>query len=164
MGKIRIKALGDEKKEKAQKQRDQARREGKKIAKLKDKDGGRVVEMEGVEVPEQETLPLPSQTSPQPSPTRKGSTQGEVKKRERSQRYIKARSFIDKTKSYTLADALELVKKTGLAKFDPTVELHINTVEKGIKGNVVEKPGPGHNLSNLATVSGFIFTPEIFEA
>ncbi|MCL5676065.1 MAG: UTP--glucose-1-phosphate uridylyltransferase [Patescibacteria group bacterium] len=29
---------------------------------------------------------------------------------------------------------------------------------------LVEKPGPGHNLSNLATVSGFIFTPEIFEA
>ncbi len=29
---------------------------------------------------------------------------------------------------------------------------------------LVEKPGPEHNLSNLATVSGFIFTPEIFDA
>lgn len=39
-------------------------------------------------------------------------------------------------------------------------------VEKGIVkvAELIEKPGASYTASNLATVSGFIFTPEIFEA
>jgi UTP--glucose-1-phosphate uridylyltransferase len=39
-------------------------------------------------------------------------------------------------------------------------------VEEGIMkvDKLVEKPGAGYNLSDMATVSGFVFTPEIFEA
>lgn len=145
MGKIRIKTLGDEEKEKKQQEKDEARRSGKKIAKLKGKGGGRIPEMEGVEIPEEETSP----TSPLPSPTRRGDTRGEVpevKKKIRSQRYTKARSLIDRTKVYPLLTALELVKKANLTKFDPTIEVHINTLEKGIKGNVVLPHGLGKEL------------------
>lgn len=128
MGKIRIKALGDQELEEKQKERDEARREGKKLTKLKGKGGGRIVEME--EGPIIET------------PVEKAKEKEvEIKKKVRqakvrSHRYQKMRSFIDKTKTYPLEKALELVKKTTLSKFDATLEMHLNTLEKGIRGSV----------------------------
>lgn len=127
MGKIRIKALGDEDKEKKQQERDEARRSGKKIAKLKGKGGGRIVEMEGEPI-------LEVVTDEKVASTVKNKR---IKPKVRSRQYIKVRALIDKTKTYSFNQALELVKKTNLSKFDPTIEVHINTLEKGIKGNVV---------------------------
>lgn len=41
-------------------------------------------------------------------------------------KYREALKLIDKTKEYTLADALELAAKTSPVKFDASIELHIN--------------------------------------
>ena len=54
--------------------------------------------------------------------------------------------MIDKTKTYPFNQAIALVKKTNLSKFDPTIEVHINTLEKGIRGNVVLPHGLGKEL------------------
>lgn len=42
----------------------------------------------------------------------------------RSKRYTKSKAEIDSKKTYSLAEAVELVKKTANVKFDATVELH----------------------------------------
>ena len=44
----------------------------------------------------------------------------------RGKKYIEAAKKVDASKSYSLADALELVKQVKFAKFDETVEIHVN--------------------------------------
>lgn len=46
----------------------------------------------------------------------------------RSENYKKAAELIERGKTYSLSQAIELLEKTHLAKFDETVELHINTI------------------------------------
>ncbi len=148
MGKIRIKALGDEEKEKKQQEKDEARREGKKIAKQKSKGGNSIVEIEG----------LPEEVLQKQEELEKAETEGKKAKSKkasqkvRSAKYVKIRALIDKTKTYSFSQAIDLVKKANLTKFDPTIEVHINTLEKGIKGNVVLPHGLGKEL-RVAIVS-----------
>lgn len=44
----------------------------------------------------------------------------------RSQRYIKVKKHVDSKKIYTLAEAIEVLKKTSGVKFDATVEMHFH--------------------------------------
>jgi len=48
------------------------------------------------------------------------------KLRSRSKRYEELIGQIDKTKEYTVAEAIELTKKTSKTKFDSSLEIHIN--------------------------------------
>ena len=45
-----------------------------------------------------------------------------------------------------MPEALTLLEKIKIAKFDETVELHINTYEKGISGNVTLPHGTGKDV------------------
>jgi large subunit ribosomal protein L1 len=42
-------------------------------------------------------------------------------------KYVEAASLVEKGKAYSLAEAVDLVKKTSNVKFDATVELAIKT-------------------------------------
>ncbi|MBI4160327.1 MAG: 50S ribosomal protein L1 [Candidatus Yanofskybacteria bacterium] len=53
---------------------------------------------------------------------------------------------VDKNKTYSIADGLELLRKVKMAKFDETVELHINTTEAGINGTVKLPHGTGKEV------------------
>jgi len=53
---------------------------------------------------------------------------------------------IDKNKVYSLPEALELLRKVKMTKFDETVELHINTTEAGINGQVKLPHGSGKEV------------------
>ena len=59
-------------------------------------------------------------------------TAGKIKKekrkkaRERSRRYKHVSGLVDRTKLYPLTEAVALVKKTSITRFDGTVELHVN--------------------------------------
>ncbi len=53
---------------------------------------------------------------------------------------------VDKNKKYPLPDALALLRKVKIAKFDETVELHINTTEAGISGMVKLPYGTGKEI------------------
>jgi len=130
MGKVRTGAMGDEKVEKEQKRKAEARREGKKAKKAKVEGvglhgGERTAVVEGVELkPEIKEL-LEKVES--------GTAAGKEKKpkkaagpRVRGKKYQEAVKLIDKTKLYKLADAVDLAKKTSTTKFDATVELHVN--------------------------------------
>lgn len=68
------------------------------------------------------------------------------KKRERSEKYEAAAKLIDKSKLYPVKEALGLLEKTHLAKFDETVEMHINTSQAGLSGQVTLPHGTGKNV------------------
>lgn len=58
------------------------------------------------------------------------------KARIRSKAYKAAKAKVDSEKTYPLADALVLLKSISLTKFDPTVELHITVLEKGLNKEI----------------------------
>jgi large subunit ribosomal protein L1 len=66
--------------------------------------------------------------------------------------FKKAAEAVEKDKSYTLAEAIELATKTNPAKFDATVELHINLnvdprhADQNIRDNLVLPNGTGKTV------------------
>jgi len=72
---------------------------------------------------------LPSEPS-QPSKSSKPSLH------HKGHKYLAAKAKIEKGKQYPLKEAVNLLNETSTVKFDPTVELHLNVVDKSIKGTV----------------------------
>lgn len=66
-----------------------------------------------------------------------------TKKAIRSANYLSKAKLIEKNKQYAVKEALALVEKTHLAKFDETIELHINTLTTGVSGHVILPHGTG---------------------
>lgn len=130
MGKIRVAALGDES-EKEQKRRADARRQTKKSKKEKVegvgmKGGQRVAVIEGTDIkPEFKKLVEEVESGEAPDKGKRKTEKGKRVK-QRSKKYKEAAGLVDKTKLYPLTEAVALVKKTSLTKFDGTVELHVN--------------------------------------
>jgi large subunit ribosomal protein L1 len=150
MGKIRAVAMGDEKQEKEQKRRAQARRQTKDSKKQKVEG---VVVAEGTDI-KPEFKKLIEEVESGEKPTTKKAKK-EKKARVRSKRYIEAASLVDKTKTYPLTDAVSLVKKTSLTKFDGSVELHVNLnpaslgEKKDMRGSVSLPHGTGKQVRVL---------------
>lgn len=130
MGKIRVAKLGDES-EKEQKRRAEARRQTKKSKKEKVEGvglhgGERVAVVEGEDIkPEFKKLVEEVEEGASPG-EKKEKKSKKAKVRVRSKRYQEALKLVDRNKLYPLQEAVELVKKTSLTKFDGTVELHLN--------------------------------------
>lgn len=71
-------------------------------------------------------------------------------KAKRSKVYLEKSKGLDKSKSYPLAEALELVKNGSYTKFVGTLEAHINTTNTGIRGLVSLPHAAGKKLQILA--------------
>lgn len=145
MGKIRVKTLGNEEAEKKQKQEAKKKAENKKLVKGA-KGGERIVavgpteeELAKLEIPKVEAIKSPKEE-------KKQTKARAVSKRVRSKNYQAVAKIVDRSKKYTLSEALDLISKLKRAKFDETVELHINTIEKGISGNVTLPHGTGKKV------------------
>ena len=73
----------------------------------------------------------------------------------RGRKYVEAEKAIDRGKLYDVADAVALVKKTAVAKFDETIEAHIRTgcdgrhADQQIRGAVVLPHGTGKKVRIL---------------
>ena len=73
----------------------------------------------------------------------------------RGKRYIEAAKTIDRTNLYDVAEAISLVKKNAVAKFDETIEAHIRTgcdgrhADQQIRGAVVLPHGTGKKVRVL---------------
>ena len=73
----------------------------------------------------------------------------------RGKKYVEAAKTIDRATLYDAADAVALVKKTAVAKFDETIEAHIRTgcdgrhADQQIRGAVVLPHGTGKKVRIL---------------
>lgn len=73
----------------------------------------------------------------------------------RGKKYVEAAKAVDRAVLYDTADAISLVKKTAVAKFDETVEAHIRTgcdgrhADQQIRGAVVLPHGTGKKVRVL---------------
>lgn len=76
-----------------------------------------------------------------------------AKQKPRSQKYLEASKDLDRTKSYPLPEALDMVKKMSYSKFDGTLEAHINTLQN-LRGFVSLPFSSGKKLKILAFGSG----------
>ena len=70
-------------------------------------------------------------------------------------KYVDSAKLYNKTNLYEVAEALDLVIKTGKAKFDETVELHVRLgvdgrhADQQVRGAVVLPNGTGKNVRAL---------------
>lgn len=173
MGKIRIKTFDESSPEDEAKLK--AKKEAKKAQKKALKDTPAVKEAveevvtpeETVETPEDITTTEDVKTIDETVKTSESAQQnadsdntGSVKKEKKakkekfakqaqkieSKRHKENLSIVSKTQTYTLTQALEALMKFKKSKFDETVELHINTKEKGISGQVTLPHGTGKTL------------------
>lgn len=152
MGKIRVKTLGleevEQKEKKEAKKRQETKSASRRTTKAPGMKGGeRVVavgpsEEEITKLLEEEQLaePTPSAESPQPAQEK---TKKAAKKRQRSKHYQTVAQLVEGQKAYSLEEALTLLPKLKLSRFDETVELHINTKENGVSGTLTLPHGTG---------------------
>jgi len=75
-------------------------------------------------------------------------------------KYSEAAKLVDRTVAYEASEAISLVKKTAVAKFDETVEVHIRTgcdgrhADQQIRGAVVLPNGTGKTVKVLVFAKG----------
>lgn len=143
MGKIRTRTIGLEDVEEQQKKEQKERAAQKKVEKLhkeekkaKKASSKAMEELKAVEEKEK----LSEETSD------KAETKHEAKKEEkkvepvkthkRGKKYKAAAKAVEKNKTYTLVEAIAVLKKVKYADFDESVELHLNVLENNLKGEV----------------------------
>ncbi|MCR5776870.1 MAG: 50S ribosomal protein L1 [Lachnospiraceae bacterium] len=75
-------------------------------------------------------------------------------------KYVEAAKAIERSKMYETAEAMELVKKAAVAKFDETIECHIRTgcdgrhADQQVRGAVVLPNGTGRSIKVLVFAKG----------
>lgn len=80
--------------------------------------------------------------------------------RKRGKRYVDTAKAVDRTVLYEKEDAVALAKKTAVAKFDETIEVHIRTgcdgrhAEQQVRGAVVLPHGTGKKVRVLVFAKG----------
>lgn len=122
MGKIRTRVLGMEDVEKEQKQEQKKRAQEKKVVK-----SAKAQEPEASQAPKEE-----KKTTSKPKKVVDVKAHANV----RGKKYRSAQKQVDNKKTYSLGEAITLLKKIKYAAFDESVELHINTKEADIKGEL----------------------------
>ena len=119
MGKIRTRALGFEEVEKEQKEDQKKRAAEKKVLKKKEK--------------KQEAKETKVEKEPA---VKKARQKPAVAKKPKGKKYQKAKAKVDSKKAYSVEAAIALLKKITYVTFDESVELHLNVLEAGLKGEV----------------------------
>lgn len=156
MGKIRIKAFDessveDEAKLKAKREAKKAQKEADK-ARVSGMGGGQRVKTVGPTEEELEAVSIKTEETPSEEATEKPVKKAKkekfakASKKTDSKRHKENLTVVSKSQTYSLDQALETLKKFKKSKFDETVELHINTKEKGISGQITLPHGTGKTL------------------
>lgn len=81
-------------------------------------------------------------------------TQKKGKAKYRSKKYLEAAEKVEKSKRYALSEAIDLAKLTSYTKFDGSLELHLGTNSKNIRGLVSLPFASGKKLKVLAFGKG----------
>jgi large subunit ribosomal protein L1 len=86
-----------------------------------------------------------------------------------SKKYKKALESLDKTKVYSLEDAVSLIKKITFAKFDPTIEMHMNLgidpkqADQNVRGSLIMPKSLGKKVT-IAVLADEKLYPKLKEA
>ncbi|OGK21988.1 hypothetical protein A2866_02370 [Candidatus Roizmanbacteria bacterium RIFCSPHIGHO2_01_FULL_39_8] len=142
MGKIRTRVIGDEGVEKKQKDEQKKKSAEKKAHKIRAQGLKGGERMKQVEVSDESISKMQKgKELIEKMPTSAEATVGKerakkAKKKSRGGNYKKSQKLVDKKKTYTLDEAIKLLKKMKFTKFDESVELHINVDSTGLKGEV----------------------------
>lgn len=78
----------------------------------------------------------------------------------RGKRYVEAAKLVDRASLYETVEAISVVKKSAVAKFDETIETHIRTgcdgrhADQQIRGAVVLPHGTGKEVKVLVFAKG----------
>lgn len=123
MGKTKVKIIDD------------AQQKDKLVARLKEELGVDQKDSERLRKPENQISGKSdiSETTGKPSLSEKKSEKPS-KTKPRSKKYQQAILQVDRQKKYPLPEAVGLAQKTSYSKFPGTLEVHINTTTKNIKG------------------------------
>lgn len=165
MGKIRLKTLGEDELEKQQAEKAERRREAKKARKSQEdveETKAEVVASATEEVTvsaQKENADSADKTETDEKGTEKTATSKKSNKKadkksvkseknvaKKGKNYLSAQKKVDPSKNYSLADAVKLVQDMAYAKFDETVEVHINLKKEGLKGEVTLPHGTGQEV------------------
>lgn len=149
MGKIKIKTLGSEEEEKKQKELVKVKREQKQL-RMGIKPEAEVKE-ESVKKADAPTSSAQDdavvvQEAQSDEDGEKKTKKKKIIKKVRGKRYLSDKKNVEKNKKYKLDKAIELLKSFEKTKFDESIELHITTVDTGIKGEVNLPHGTGKTL------------------
>jgi large subunit ribosomal protein L1 len=137
MGKKRITILGSEDENKLKAKR-AVQLEQKKLREGKDVDSSVDAPAFSEKADEVLTAIIPEEVATTTAPAAKSPSKTKIA-RNRSEAYKKAKLSVKVEQTYSLVDALELLKKISLTKFDPTVELHI-VLKSGQLNQTLELP------------------------
>lgn len=74
--------------------------------------------------------------------------------KQRSKKYLEASKDLDRSKFYSLQEALDMVKKMSYSKFNGTLEAHLSTVQTGLRGFLQLPYASGKKLRILAFGKG----------
>lgn len=155
MGKIRVSTIGDETAEKEKQEELKKKREAKKVEKAQKKTEEKPSEESPVTARNEATKQADTNKAQEAEASLSEESQPEEKKKQKKEKFLKKKAsphsskyntvsaHIDKNKVYTLKEALEILPKLKTAKFDETVELHINTIEAGVNGTLTLPHGTG---------------------
>lgn len=135
MGKIRTRVLGNEEEEKKQKE------EQKKKAQEKKGKNSSVIANEEKQSSSNEVATSPDEEAPRNDKTEKKAKKAAPKESKAStnkhgKKYLAVQKTLEKGKFYTVSEAVSQLKKATYAKFDESVEVHINVEKTGLKGEV----------------------------
>lgn len=125
MGKIRTRTIGVEEIEEKQKEEQKKRSAEKKMEKNKDTKEEVVKETEKAEAPKEEKKVI-----------KKKDKKTDTPKKVRGKKYTEALKKTDQKKKYTVEEAVTHLKKIAFAKFDESVELHLNVLKESMRGEV----------------------------
>ncbi len=168
MGKIRVKTIGIEEDEKDQKKKAKAKAEAKRIeaakklgadTKAQESKSEEAQKLANTDTADKSAKTHESSDSVVPrSVSRSSADESEAKSAKKqskykaktskkskphSSNYLTMSKLVDKNKKYTIDEALKILNSANKLKFDETIELHINTNEKGVSGNLTLPHGTG---------------------
>ena len=153
MGKIRMKTLGDKDVEKKQADSAKKRQEVKKSKKETEMVEETAAQVENTQAPvESDVIDTSEKVEQSDKKADKKSSKKDKKDtsskqhRHTGKKYKGAASKRDKKTVYSLTDAVKKVREMAFTKFDETLEVHVNTREAGVKGEVVLPHGTGKEV------------------
>lgn len=151
MGKIRIKTLGDEEQEKLQQEKMRKKREAKIAESMQSRRESDVKQTTEANATKEEVTTSDKKAKKEAKTEEVKEVKKEKKEKfkkakdTRSKRYKSAVVLVDKSKSYPLKDALDVLDQFAKASFDESVELHFNTIEP-VSGNMSLPHGTGKKM------------------